>query len=281
MRRYIDILRAQPRPFRFLISRLLMRSGLCRRIVYRRNGYRLRFHPTALSAVLWVHPEDRLREERFLQACLSPGDTVIDIGANIGTISLACARAVGATGRVLAIEPHPRIHAALSDNVALNGFSGLVETHQVALGNETGSISLTDTSDDTQTAVAGSDGGASIPVRMARLDAIAPEGPVALMKLDTEGYEPNIIAGAVSVCARTAILYSEFDPHLIRRHGGDPGCFIDTLRQSGFRLFALGRDGLMELGDVPGTKSMLVALRAGDDALIDRVRRAAGAMGSG
>lgn len=273
--RYLNILREQPRPGRFLVSRLLMRSGLSRRMTFARNGYRLRFNPTALAASLWLNPSERIREEHFLQACLDPGDTVIDIGANIGNVCLACARAVGETGRVLAVEPHPRIYRSLVENVALNGIGRTVETVNVALGDGEGAVRFTDASDDTQNTIARDGGAGTIEVAMRPLDTIAPEGEIALMKIDAEGYEPWIIAGASSACSRTRMLYAEFNPALIRGHGGDPVEFLDGLRRHGFRLSVLGDEGLTEMTDMPEGKCMLVGLRRSYDAWADRIGAAA------
>jgi len=49
---------------------------------------------------------------------LPDGGTVVDVGANIGLFSLWAARRVGATGRVLSVEPAPDARAALRDNLA-------------------------------------------------------------------------------------------------------------------------------------------------------------------
>src|SRR4051812_34539045 len=46
-----------------------------------------------------------IRMHRLMQAVIQPGDTVVDVGANIGYNALFAARLVGPTGRVLAIEP--------------------------------------------------------------------------------------------------------------------------------------------------------------------------------
>ena len=274
MWRYVDILRAERRPFRFLVSRLLMRSGLCRLMTYRRNRYRLRFHPTALSATLWVNPQERLREEWFLAACVEHGDTVIDVGANIGTVSLACARAVGEQGRVIAIEPHPTVYAALCNNVQLNGFQRTIITENIALGREPGTVFLTGTSDDTQTTVSASPEDSIAQIQLVPLDAIAPAGPIALIKMDAEGYEPNIVAGAASVLARTRMLYTEFDPQLIQRQGLDPATFLGDLRDFGFGLYVIDEYGLSNLTEVPDHKNMVVAAKTGEVDL-ETIRRAA------
>lgn len=256
--RYSSVLRAQPRPLRFLASRLLMRSGLSQRLTLQRNGYRLRFFPTALTAALWVNPAERMGEERFLAGCLSQGDTVIDVGANIGTISLACARAVAPAGKVLAVEPHPRIFGYLEANIRFNDMADRVQARNVAVGARRGEAVISDGSDDTQNALAPSGSGEGLRVAVERLDDIAPAGPVALLKLDAEGYEPQILKGATKVCARTSMIYCEFNPRMLLSAGG---ALLELLRQRGFTLFTHKGERLEQLVTIPDGKCMITALR--------------------
>ena len=60
-------------------------------------------------------------EVALLRAFLREGDTVIDVGANIGDLTLPLARIVGERGRVYAIESHPEVFNVLCANLALNG----------------------------------------------------------------------------------------------------------------------------------------------------------------
>jgi FkbM family methyltransferase len=62
-------------------------------------------------------------EIALLAPYVSTGATVLDVGANVGTHTLAFARLAGPTGRVLAIEGHPETFALLSYNVVENGHS--------------------------------------------------------------------------------------------------------------------------------------------------------------
>lgn len=52
---------------------------------------------------------------------LAPGDVFLDIGANVGAHSIRAALAVGAGGRVVSFEPNPRVRAQLAEHVRLNG----------------------------------------------------------------------------------------------------------------------------------------------------------------
>lgn len=60
-------------------------------------------------------------EAQLLSRLLSPGDTVVEAGANVGALTLAMARAVGEDGAIYAYEPQRVIFTALCANVAING----------------------------------------------------------------------------------------------------------------------------------------------------------------
>jgi FkbM family methyltransferase len=59
----------------------------------------------------------------FLRAHLRDGGVFVDVGANVGTYALPLARDAGASGKVIAIEPHPLTHARLAFNHAASGFA--------------------------------------------------------------------------------------------------------------------------------------------------------------
>src|SRR5262249_53049807 len=65
---------------------------------------------------------------RIITRLLAPGMTFIDVGANIGLLTLAGARAVGSNGKVLAIEPVPLAFDLLNRGLAINELEHRVET---------------------------------------------------------------------------------------------------------------------------------------------------------
>src|SRR5260370_22584442 len=60
-----------------------------------------------------------------MKACLKPGDTFVDIGANEGTISLLASSLVGRTGKVLSLEPNPRPREVFRSNIEHNAISNI------------------------------------------------------------------------------------------------------------------------------------------------------------
>ena len=81
------------------------------------------------------------QETALLQAFLRPGMVFADVGANWGYFTLLAAAKVGRLGRVISLEPDPRLFATLQSNVILNGLNQ-VELLQVAAAAETAILTL-------------------------------------------------------------------------------------------------------------------------------------------
>lgn len=94
-----------------------------------------------VGRALDIYGEFSERETEFLGALVAPGDIVIDVGANIGALTVPLARAVGPEGAVIAFEPQPTLFQTLCANIALNGFLN-VRTINGALGAEAGAVRL-------------------------------------------------------------------------------------------------------------------------------------------
>jgi FkbM family methyltransferase len=82
------------------------------------SGYRICVSPAEHLAYLIGTAETHL--QRIIREYVSAGDTVYDIGANIGYVTLSLAKQVGTAGRVIAFEPVPQNIELLRENVAIN-----------------------------------------------------------------------------------------------------------------------------------------------------------------
>jgi FkbM family methyltransferase len=139
-------------------------------------------------------------ETSWVKEWLGPGMTVVDVGANVGYYTLLAASYVGVSGKVLAIEPSPYAYGRLQEAVAANGLSQVV-TLRLALGSTDGEMTLYSPPSDNHTPsmiFAGQAGG--IGVQVSTLDNCLKEWNVEvvdLLKLDVEGFEPQILAGAL------------------------------------------------------------------------------------
>jgi FkbM family methyltransferase len=136
------------------------------------------------------------------RSILSAGDTVIDVGANVGFHALRWANQVGSSGRVLAFEPVPPNMAALRRNLALNPRLN-IEPYELALGEEPGPLELK------HERFGQTSGGYSFAhthqfgyrVKQEALDHFLessgkPFVNLRLIKVDVEGFEASVLSGA-------------------------------------------------------------------------------------
>ncbi|MBV8980209.1 MAG: FkbM family methyltransferase [Acidimicrobiia bacterium] len=183
----------------------------------------------------WEH-----EEAEFLQRSVKPGDVVVDVGAQLGYFTLTAGRAVGASGRVIAVEPMPVNRERLRRNLDLNGFTN-VEVVSDAAGARVGVERFASRSDRHQTSWGGFAASGDTEVQTRPLDDILAglgvDG-IAFLKIDVEGGEPEVLAGA----SRLLETPSFAGPLLIeinelrlgeRGHSGDG--VIATLTEQGFR----------------------------------------------
>ena len=159
---------------------------------------------------------DYNREELdFLRANVPVGGTFVDLGANVGTYALVLARHVGASGRVIAVEPHPVIHARLAFNRE-GSAANQVKLVAAAVGPTDGEL-LIETDGDNLGAshvVSGAPSVNAIKVPSLRLIRILVEAGLAsvdALKIDIEGFEdraliPFFKEAPPSLCPRAVVI---------------------------------------------------------------------------
>ncbi len=167
------------------------------------NGYQLLIDPKNDSGVERSLHETGTYEKgmlHFLDKNLKNGDVFIDVGANIGLIAIHAAISVGDEGKVLSFEAHPETAKILEFNKELNQKEN-IHIYPIALGSEKGKAMIFSDSESNR-------GGASmirgqskngIEVNVERLDDIIDKAIVPkVIKIDVEGFEMNVLKGAVS-----------------------------------------------------------------------------------
>lgn len=132
---------------------------------------------------------------RLTAPLISPGDLVVDVGANIGNHALSYSRH---GCRVLALEPNPDAFAILRQNVCLN--SGDIDPRNVAVSRQVGRGSV-------RVRIPGNLGSAAVnvdaegQVEVTTVDRLNVRAP-RLMKIDVEGAELAVLEGSVETLRR-------------------------------------------------------------------------------
>ncbi len=240
---YVKTIVSQEQPLKFLLAKILIRTKLSPFLIIKYQNYRLRFYPSSHSRGLWINNTECNPVFDFIQDYLHQNDTIIDAGANIGTITLGSSLIVGSKGKVYSIEPHPKTFNFLKGNIALNHFTN-IETFNVALGSDSGNISFSDKKSDDQNAVIMNENGMNIPIH--RLDEIIDSTNIALLKIDVEGYEKFVLLGASGLFKHIECII--FESWAIAKYDYSIESTYDLLLDNNFKLFRIS--GIKEISSI-------------------------------
>lgn len=201
----------------------------------------------------------------LLERALGAGDVAIDIGANIGAHSLTMARLVGPAGRVLAFEPNPPVRRRLQRNVELNDLLQVTVIPRAA-GACSARLQLMVPAEDSReganpglaSLVALETPHTIVDVDVSPLDAVADAlqvGRVAVIKIDVQGYECQVLQGAKKTLGVSApVVMFEYEPWAWSRAG--------TTYEDARRLLESFSYDLWCVGAVAGGETRLVPLKA-------------------
>lgn len=214
--------------------------------------------------IRWSVIAGNMRIHRLIDEVVRAGDTVIDVGANIGYNTVYLARAVGPAGRVIAIEPAIDNLDVLQRQCARNRLQN-VAIHDVAAGRAAeirdlflrGAVSAVNSlfPDGCYGPVTG-----VTAVRVLPLDDLV-EGNVDVVKIDVEGGELDVLGGMTRLLQSSRIrLIVEWHPALQVAAGYEADALPGWLLAQGFSLQVVwhtGRDTL----SVDPIKSVSTRLR--------------------
>jgi FkbM family methyltransferase len=156
------------------------------------------------------------REMYAWRSHLRHGDLFVDVGANIGIYTIF---ALDLGAEVIACEPDPHNFRRLEDHVALNGYDA--ELLNVAVSDQPGTVRLTQGLDSYNHLVM--DGGEGLDVPAVTLDEVIGDRHVAGVKIDVEGAERLVIAGASKALAekRIDLIQVEWAEGMVERTLGE------------------------------------------------------------
>lgn len=207
----------------------------------------------------------RVWEQDYISTLRSlySGGWFVDVGSSLGLYVVCMAGAVRAAGgRIAAIEPVPFNMERQKQNIELNGIGDIVECARVAVGSSPGRVTLAvDPAGADNNAFINADGG--IEADVVTLDTLVAHrqwSPVGAIKIDVEGYEPEVIAGAKEMLARDRpVILAEFNRERMAINGFDIGPSWDFLRGLGYDAYILDH-GLLRRVDEPALHENLFFL---------------------
>lgn len=165
---------------------------------------------------------------------LRPGDTVLDVGANCGLVSIYASKLVGPTGHVHAFEPQPDLAELMQKSLGIDGYSQ-VSVHNIALSENDGVMNMHIAANNSGQASLSLQ--TAVPVKTIQVQVRRTAdylsglnlGPVRLMKLDVEGHEESVLRGALD-------FFRDRGPDVIVFESNKP---VRLLESIGYVIFAI------------------------------------------
>jgi len=190
------------------------------------------------------------QETALVQAFLRPGMTFVDVGANWGYFTLLAAHLVGSSGRVVSLEPDPRLFASLTDNLTRNCLSQ-VTALPLAAADKSGILTLAGYQESGEnwglsriTSVNPGSGVPSFQVAATALDDLLDEPGldiIDLMKIDIEGAEGFALKGLARSLARQRVkrLLLELHPDQLAEHEHSLEGMLEKLEGAGYQAWSV------------------------------------------
>jgi FkbM family methyltransferase len=168
------------------------------------NGNWLLVPPWMKGAAHFIWPGlVEFEEMSFVMHFLRPNELFVDAGANIGAFTVLAGAVAGA--RTMSFEPGPQAFSFLVKNIRLNNLTEHATPRNIALGAKEGKIRFTAGLGTENFVIQGDSNLEQVEVQMSTLDAqTAGQAPVVL-KVDVEGFEQEVMAGATEFLKKQSL----------------------------------------------------------------------------
>lgn len=234
---HLKLIYGHAKPFKLVLGYALLLSGLSKFIKIKKKDYQIKFSRNVLALSNFIEHDYRQEDELILKYFLSDDCVYVDIGANIGTLSLALYTSFKNL-KVYAFEANPKTYNCLVENFKLNNLKDSV-TFQLALGKNEGEVNFADAGTDDQNGVIESTRYSRrfVTVPMKKMDDIFLLPNIDLLKIDVEGYELFVLEGAIDNLKRCKVIAFEYSPINSSRYNYHPSKLIYFLMAMEFTIY--------------------------------------------
>jgi FkbM family methyltransferase len=219
--------------------------------------------------VSWYEPD----AVAVIDSLVQEGDVCLDLGANVGALTMAIARRVGQSGKVYAFEPGPVTYPRLVHNLEMNpSIRQRVVPLQLGVADRAGVLYWQEEEDNRGNASLLGMTGTRVDVvsvdehfdrtALARLDFV---------KIDVEGMEHEVLVGGRRTLERhRPVIYLETLREFNSTRGFDVGERIEqTLRGMGYSLYRVRPNGRLDAVTAASMAAYTLAVPPGRPELTD------------
>ena len=259
------------RPLKYFISRLFVHFPIFfKNFYFTRKNYKLSMSSSSLTVTMFEKGEKHLDfEENLFKSIIRQNDSFIDIGANIGHISISLKTHMPSI-QCFAIEANPKIFKILGDNIRLNKLD--IRSINCAVGEENNTtIKFQDSnSDDANSVISDKmlgknnenlyivDHKKELTVKSRTLDSLMDDFSISnnirLIKVDTEGYEFFVLKGAKNTLKKTEMIFFEYWDRLTLKYDYTQHEIFLFLRSLDFEIYEISENLVIKDFDIKSLK---------------------------
>ncbi|MBZ0199932.1 MAG: FkbM family methyltransferase, partial [Ignavibacteriaceae bacterium] len=221
--------------------------------IHSRNKLKLKLDVTRDVDKHYYWGEFERENIKFFKSLVRQGQTIFDVGANIGIYSLTAARVMNNSGRVYCFEPSDWAYNRLRENVAINRFSN-IEIIKKGVSNKSGTIDFYICHDDAYNSIGSKpmmEVEKVVPIQVTTIDEFCDAQKIPhidILKIDAEGADYLILKGAkVMISKQNApIIFCEFNRSISDGFDFSKNDFINYLVKNSFSAYELKDNKLVE-----------------------------------
>jgi FkbM family methyltransferase len=199
-----------------------------------------------------IYGEEDIEERELIKKIIKEGNTVVDVGANIGYHTIIMAKYVGTKGQVYAFEPAPNNVKLLKKTMKLNNFENvqIIDKAVSDKPDKTFFYFSKGISAHSLVDFGYKNGGVNVDV-VSLDDFFNNEIKVDFIKIDAEGFDFKVMKGMKNILKNTNLkILIEFFPDRLKKAGDSPKEFLLNLFENGFSVKDLKKDKKLTLNDV-------------------------------
>jgi FkbM family methyltransferase len=209
------------------------------------NKYFIDSSDSIMAPQLIVYRQWEPDISRYMLESVGPDTLFVDVGANFGYFSILAASHIGQSGkgRVMAIEPNPKMLRLLRKNAKVNWSMAPLDIHPFAVSEQNGYVRfrVPESASNASIVQPGADVDDTFVVETRSIDQITAGAQVDIMKVDVEGFETLAIRGAKQTIRNSPSIQiiMEWSPSQMIEHGFKVDDLLDEIRETGLQAYSI------------------------------------------